>query len=172
MRTWQSFMVRYEEQPYQEGFNKLAVFHDADNSFLGDVIPDNPDHLQAFIDALEKGICPVMEGWDVGNGKRADLHGWTDDHNINELIKAFGKTAWLPDAKAISMLAYEESIKAHNESLPDEDYPLTFEEYLLAMLEQSENIRDAGFFEDSYDARRAGYYWLHHYKKWIRYITE
>lgn len=176
MRTWESFLVRYEEQPYKEDLNKLAVFYLADNTFLGDVIPDNADHLNSFIDAIEKNVCPVMEGWEVGNGKRGNLDGWTDERLAveleRELTTAFAGTTWFPDAKNISMLAYEESIKAHNDSSPGEDYPYTFTEYLLAMLDQAEKVKDADTFEDEHQARKAGYYWLDQCNKWIRYIKE
>lgn len=172
MRTWETLLVRYEEQPYREGLNKLAVYYLADNSFLGDVIPDNADHLQDFINAIENNVCPVMEGWDVGNGKRADLSGWTDKHMITDLMAAFAGTTIMMDAKVLSLLAYEESQKAHKLSSPDEDYPLTFEGFLLARLEQSGKIKGADAFEDVQAANKAGYYWLDRYNKWLRYITE
>ena len=172
MRTWQSFLVRYEEQPYKKGLNKLAVFHGADNSFLGDVIPDNADHLQNIIDALEKGICPVMEGWDVGNGKRGTLDGWTDEALENELMATFAGTSLLPVARAISQQAYEETIKNHARVSFGEDYPLTFKEFLIVMLSQSGRMKDADYFEDAHQARKEGFYWLDQCNKWIRYINE
>lgn len=79
MRTWETSLVRYEEQPYKEGLNKLAAYYLGDESYLGDILPDTPDHLQHMLVAIENGICPVLEGWEVGNGKRGTIHGWSEE---------------------------------------------------------------------------------------------
>lgn len=78
LRTWISFLVRYEERPYKKGLNKLAVYYLAGDEYLGDFLPDDPDHLRHIIVAIENNTCPVMEGWETGTGHRADIHGWAD----------------------------------------------------------------------------------------------
>lgn len=76
MKAWNTVLVRYEEQPYKKNLNKLAAYSLANGAYLGDVLPDTPDHLQHMIVAIENNVCPVMEAWDVGNGKRGSIHGW------------------------------------------------------------------------------------------------
>lgn len=55
---------------------KLLCVVDSDGKFLGDITPNSITDMDALIQDLKEGGCPICDGWEDGMGNTCLTSGW------------------------------------------------------------------------------------------------
>lgn len=63
-----------KEEPYLNNLHRLTVYQS--KKLIGSVYPINIDHMDWLKEELDRGACPVCDGWDDGRGNLCTLDGW------------------------------------------------------------------------------------------------
>lgn len=61
-----------------DGDLKHFWVYNLEESFLGEIRPDNIEDMNHCIEALDNGECPIRDMWEDGNGISCTIDGWTE----------------------------------------------------------------------------------------------
>lgn len=67
MNTWITEKAAVFEVSYDYDLHSLAVY-DLTGEKIGEIYPNTIEEMNAMIDQLDNGACPVEEGWEDGLG--------------------------------------------------------------------------------------------------------
>jgi hypothetical protein len=75
MKTWKTELVTIEEVDFDYDLHQFEVYNHA-GAYLGSITPATIEDMNYVIADLDKGGCPVRDGWEDGMGNTCSLEGW------------------------------------------------------------------------------------------------
>ncbi|WP_341323447.1 hypothetical protein NSQ62_08210 [Solibacillus sp. FSL H8-0523] len=78
------------------------------------------------------------------------------------LVKSFAEVTETEKALEIVAVQYQQASERVS------DFNLTVFEYVLAILEQEDKIKEADYYENEIDAENDGFWWIDEISKWVK----
>lgn len=75
MSTWKTTLVTVEEVAFDHDLHAFDVYN-MHGAKLGTITPPTIEDMSDLIDDLNNGACPIINGWEDGNGNVCTLEGW------------------------------------------------------------------------------------------------
>jgi hypothetical protein len=75
MGKWETELVTVKEVDFDHDLHAFEVYKKS-GELLGTINPASIEDMQAIINDLNSGACPVVDAWEDGNGNTCTLEGW------------------------------------------------------------------------------------------------
>lgn len=73
---WTTKNVNIVMVDFDGDLKDFEVYSNEDNEYLGLISSNTIENMNEIIEALNKNVDPIEEGWEDGNGNTLTLDGW------------------------------------------------------------------------------------------------